>query len=171
MVQLSHSYMTTTKSTALTVRTFVSKVLSLLSNMLSRFVIALLPRSKHLLISLLQSPPAMILEPKKIKSITANSSHIHKYATFSHTQTQKRELSFTSFFFLFFFFFRMLRLWSLTVMIISWFAREQMPWFGESLKEKESFLENLRAERIRLRFRSGATKEHTGSLKTNHLNI
>ena len=170
MVQLSHSYMTTTKSTALTVQTFVSKVLSLLSNMLSRFVIAFLPRSKRLLISRLQSPPAMILEPKKIKSITTNSSHIHEYATFSHTQTQKRELSFPSIFLLFFFF-RMLRRWSLTVMIISWFACGQMPWFGESLKEKESFLENLRAERIRLRFRSGATKEHTGSLKTNHLNI
>ena len=170
MVQLPHSYMTTAKSTALTVRTFVSKMLSLLSNMLSRFIIAFLPRSKRLLISRLQSPPAMILEPKKITSITANSSHIHEYAAFSHTQTQKRELSFTSSFFLFFFF-RMLRLWSLTVMIIRWFACEQMPWFGESLKEKESFLENLRAERIRLRFRSGATKEHIGSLKTNHLNI
>ena len=104
MVQLSHSYTTTAKSTALTVRTFVSKMLSLLSNMLSRFIIAFLPRSKRLLISRLQSPPAMILEPKKITSITANSSHIHEYAAFSHTQTQKRELSFTSSFFLFFFF-------------------------------------------------------------------
>ena len=105
MVQLPHSYMTTAKSTALTVRTFVSKMLSLLSNMLSRFIIAFLPRSKRLLISRLQSPPAMILEPKKITSITANFSHIHEYAAFSHTQTQKRELSFTSSFFLFFFFF------------------------------------------------------------------
>ena len=70
MVQLSHPYMTTRKTIALTIRTFVSKVMSLLFNKLSRFVIAFLPRSKHLLISWLQSPSAVILEPKKIKSVT-----------------------------------------------------------------------------------------------------
>ena len=61
--------MTTGKTTALTIRTFVGKIMSLLFNMLSRFVIAFLPRSKHLLISWLQSPSAVILEPKKIKSV------------------------------------------------------------------------------------------------------
>ena len=70
MVQLSHPYMITEKTTALTRWTFVSKVMSLLFNMLSRFVIAFLPRSKHLLILWLQSPSAVILEPKKIKSVT-----------------------------------------------------------------------------------------------------
>ena len=69
MVQLSHPYKTTEKNTALTRRTFVSEVMSLIFNMLSRLVIAFLPRSKHLLISWLQSPPAVILEPKKIKSV------------------------------------------------------------------------------------------------------
>jgi len=69
MVQLSHSYMTTGKTIALTIRTFVNKVMSLLFNMLSRLVIAFLPRSKHLLISWLQSPSAVILEAKKIKSV------------------------------------------------------------------------------------------------------
>ena len=64
-VQLSHPYMTTGKTIALTRRTFVGKVISLLLNMLSRLVITFLPRSKRLLISWLQSPPAMILEPKK----------------------------------------------------------------------------------------------------------
>ena len=63
MVQLSHSYMTTGKTIALTRRVFVGKVMSLLFNMLSRLVITFLPRSKHLLISWLQSPSAMILEP------------------------------------------------------------------------------------------------------------
>jgi len=67
-VQLSHPYMTTGKTIALTRQTFVGKVMSLLFNMLSRLVITFLPRSKHLLISWLQSPPAVILEPKKIKS-------------------------------------------------------------------------------------------------------
>ena len=66
MVQLSHPYMTNGKTIALTIWTFVSKVTSLLFNMLSRFIIAFLPRSKHLLISWLQSPSAVILEPKKI---------------------------------------------------------------------------------------------------------
>ena len=69
MVQLSHPYMTTGKTTALTRWTFVGKVMSLLFNMLSRLVIAFLPRRKRLLISGLQSPSAMILEPKKIKSV------------------------------------------------------------------------------------------------------
>ena len=72
IVQLSHPYMTTGKTIALTKWTFVSKVMSLLFNMLSRFVIAFLPRSKHLFISWLQSPAAVILEPKKIKSVTVS---------------------------------------------------------------------------------------------------
>ena len=70
MVQLSHPYMTTGKTIALTVWTFVSKVTSLLFNMLNSFAIAFLPRSKSLLISWPQSPFAVILEPKKIKSDT-----------------------------------------------------------------------------------------------------
>ena len=70
MVQLSHPYMITGKTISLTRWTFVGKVISLLFNMLSRFVIAFLPRSKCLLISWLQSPSAVILEPKKIKSVT-----------------------------------------------------------------------------------------------------
>ena len=73
MVQLSHSYMTTGKTLALTRWTFVGKVMSLLFNMLSRFVITFLLRSKCLLISWLQSPSAVILEPKKIKSDTVSS--------------------------------------------------------------------------------------------------
>ena len=64
IVQLSHPYMTTGKTIALTRRIFVDKVMSLLFNMLSRLVITFLPRSKHLLISWLQSPSAVILEPK-----------------------------------------------------------------------------------------------------------
>ena len=67
IVQLSHPYMTTGKTKALTRWTFVVKVISLLFNMLSRLVITFLPRSKHLLISWLQSPSAVILEPPKIK--------------------------------------------------------------------------------------------------------
>ena len=70
MVQLSHQYMTTGKTIAFTTWTFVAKVMSLLFNILSRFVITFLPRSKHLLISWLQSPSTVILEPKKIKSVT-----------------------------------------------------------------------------------------------------
>ena len=69
-VQLSHPYMTTGKTIALTRWTFVDKVMSLLLNMLSRLVITFLPRSKHLLISWLQSPSAVILESRKIKSAT-----------------------------------------------------------------------------------------------------
>ena len=69
MVQLSHLYMTTEKTIALTICTFVGKVMSVLFNALSRFVIAFFPRSKRLLISGLQSPSAVVLEPKKIKSV------------------------------------------------------------------------------------------------------
>ena len=73
IVQLSHPYMTTGKTIALTRWTFVGKVMSLLLNMLSRLVITFLPRSKSLLISWLQSPSAVILEPKKIKSVTIST--------------------------------------------------------------------------------------------------
>ena len=76
-VQLSHPYMTTGKTIALTRQTFVGKVMSLLFNMLSRLVITLLPRSKHLLISWLQSPSAMILEPQKIKSDTVSTVSLY----------------------------------------------------------------------------------------------
>ena len=72
-VQLSHPYMTTGKTIALTRWTFVGKVMSLLFNMLSRLVITFLPRSKRLLISWLQSPSAVILEPRKIKSDTVST--------------------------------------------------------------------------------------------------
>ena len=72
IVQLSHPYMITGKTIALTRRTFVGKVMSLLFNMLSRLVITFLPRSKCLLISWLQSPFAVILEPRKIKSATVS---------------------------------------------------------------------------------------------------
>ena len=73
MVQLTHPHKTTGKTTSLTRWTFVSRVMSLLSNMLTRFVIAFLPRRKHLLNSWLQSPSAEILEPKKIKSVTVST--------------------------------------------------------------------------------------------------
>ena len=78
-VQLSHPYMTTGKTIALTRWTFVGKVMSLLFNMLSRLVITFLPRSKYLLISWLQSPSAVILEPQKIKSVTV-SLFTHTFA-------------------------------------------------------------------------------------------
>ena len=71
MVQLSHPYMTTGKTIALIIQAFVSKVISLLFNMLFRFVIPI-SRSKHHLIVWLQSPPALILEPKKMKSVTVS---------------------------------------------------------------------------------------------------
>ena len=77
IVQLSHPYMTTGNTITLAIWTFVGKVMSLLFNMLSRFVIVFLPRSNHLLISWLQSRSAVILEPKKRKSVTAS--------TFSHS--------------------------------------------------------------------------------------
>ena len=73
IVQLSHPYLSTSKTRALTRWTFVGKVMSLLFNMLSRLVITFLPRSKHLLISCLQSPSAMIFEPPKIKSLTVST--------------------------------------------------------------------------------------------------
>ena len=73
IVQLSHPYMTTGKTVALTRRTFVGKVMSLHFNMLSGLVITFLPRSKRLLISWLQSPSAVILEPRKIKSATVST--------------------------------------------------------------------------------------------------
>ena len=72
MVQLSNPHMTTGKTIVLTRQTFVGKVISLLFNMLSRLVIAFLPRIKLLLISQLQAPSSMILEPKKIKSVTVS---------------------------------------------------------------------------------------------------
>ena len=77
-VQLSHPYMTTEKTIALTRRTFVGKVMCLLLNMLSRLVITFLPRSKRLLISWLQSPSAVTLEPKKIKSDTVSPPIFHE---------------------------------------------------------------------------------------------
>ena len=85
MVQLSHTYMATGKTIALTRQSFVGKVISLLVKTLSRFVIAFLPRSKSLLISWLQSPSAVTLEAKKIKSATVSPSicvlfHFHQEA-------------------------------------------------------------------------------------------
>ena len=73
MIQLSHLYMATRKTITLTIRTFVEKVLSPLFNTLSRFVIAFLPKSNHLLISWLQSPSLVILKPKKRKSVTTST--------------------------------------------------------------------------------------------------
>ena len=78
IVQLSHPYMTTGKTIVLTRRTFVGKVMSLLFNMLSRLVITFLPSSKHLLISWLQSPSAMILEPPQINSVIVSPSICHE---------------------------------------------------------------------------------------------
>ena len=72
VVQLSHPYMTTGKTIALTRQTFVGKVMPLLFNMLSRLVITFLPKSKHLLISWLQSPSAVILVPPKLMSATVS---------------------------------------------------------------------------------------------------
>ena len=85
-VQLSHPYMTTGKTIALTRWTFVGKVMSLFFNMLSRMVITFLPRSKHLLISWLQSPSAVILEPRKIKSDTVSTVS----PSISHSCEKKR---------------------------------------------------------------------------------
>ena len=73
MIQLSNLYMTTGKAKALTIRTFVGKVMTLLFNMLSRFVIAFIPRSKYPLISWMQPPSTVILELKKTKSVTAST--------------------------------------------------------------------------------------------------
>ena len=72
IVQLSHPYMTTGKTIALTRWTFVGKVTSLLFNMLSRYVIAFLPRSEHILMSRLQLPSAVIFKPRKIQSLTVS---------------------------------------------------------------------------------------------------
>ena len=73
MVHLSYPYMTIGKNIALTICTFLGKEMSLLFNMLSRYAIAFLPRSKHLWISWLQSPSAVVLEPPKIKSLTVST--------------------------------------------------------------------------------------------------
>ena len=78
IIQLSHPHVTTGKTIALTRQNFVDKVMSLLFNMLSRLVITFLPRSKHLLISWLQSPSAVTLEPPKIKSDTVSPSIFHE---------------------------------------------------------------------------------------------
>ena len=89
IVQLSHPYMTTGKTIALTRWMFIGKVMSLLLNMLSRLVITILPRSKHLLISWLQSPSAVILEPIKIKSATVSPSVCHEVMyVYKHKYTQ-----------------------------------------------------------------------------------
>ena len=72
MIQISHPYMTIGKNIALTIGKFVGKIMSLLFNILSRFVIAFFPQSKCLLISWLQPPLAVILEPKKIRSVTVS---------------------------------------------------------------------------------------------------
>ena len=85
MVQLSHPYMTTGKTIALTRWTFVSKVMSLLFNMLSRLVIVIFPRNKHVLISWLQSPSAVILETKEML--------IHSRLVYGCHQAAKAELS------------------------------------------------------------------------------
>ena len=89
-VQLSHPYMTTGKTIALTRRTLVGKGMSLLLNILSRLVIIFLPRSKRLLISWLQSPSAVILEPKKIKSGTVSTVS----PSISHGVTRCHDLCF-----------------------------------------------------------------------------
>ena len=89
-VQLSHPHKTTGKTTALTKRTFVSKVMSLLFNTLSRLVIAFLPRSKRLLISWLQSPSAVILKPKKI---VCHCFHCFAFYLPSSDGTRCRDLS------------------------------------------------------------------------------
>ena len=85
-VQLSHPYMTTGKNIALTRQTFVGKIMSLLFNMLSRLVITFLPRSKHLLISWLQSPSAVILEPRKCQPLFPLFPHLFvmKWWDWSH---------------------------------------------------------------------------------------
>ena len=80
IVQLSHPYMTTGKTIALTRQTFFGKVMSMLFNMLSRLVITFLPRSEHLLISWLQSPSAVILEPRKIKLASVSLFLPHLFA-------------------------------------------------------------------------------------------
>ena len=96
MGQLSHLYVTG-KAVALTVRTFVSKVMSLLFNMLSRFVITFLPRNKHPLISWLRSLSAVILEPRKVKSVTDPTfppSVCHEVMEPDASGLAKKEMSF-----------------------------------------------------------------------------
>ena len=92
IVQLSHPYMTTGKTMVLTRRTFVGKVMFLLFSMLSRLVITFLPRSKRLLISWLQSPSAVILEPRKIKSDTVST-----VSPFSHHEVMGLDAMIISF--------------------------------------------------------------------------
>ena len=93
IVQLSHPHMTTGKTIGLTRWTFVGQVMSLLFNVLSRLVIAFLPRSKCLLISWLQSPSAVILEPRKIKSVTVSSPNTFKRFTVPDFYNQMRRIS------------------------------------------------------------------------------
>ena len=92
IVQLSHPYMTTEKTIALTRQTFVGKVMSLLFNMLSRLVMTFLPRGKRLLISWLQSPSAVILEPRKIKSaiVSTVSPSICQNKKFNNKKIRKK---------------------------------------------------------------------------------
>ena len=90
-VQLSHPYMTTGKTITLTRWTFVGKVMSLLFNMLSRLVITFLPRSKRLLISWLQSPPAVILKPQKIKSDSGNPRGAQRAKTQSSSSVNRKK--------------------------------------------------------------------------------
>ena len=91
MVQLSHPYMTTGKTMTLTIQSSVGKVMALLFNMLSKFTIAFLPKGKYFLISWLQSPSAVILEPKKIKSATASFfSPISPFSIFSQNKNAVR---------------------------------------------------------------------------------
>ena len=91
MVQFSHPYMTTGKNITLTLETMVSKVMSLLFNMLSRLVIAFLPWSKLLLISWLQSPSPVILEPKIIKSVTFSIVSVSIYLSDTVPNSMKRD--------------------------------------------------------------------------------
>ena len=96
MVQFSHPHRTTRKTTTLTIWTFVGKVMSLLFNMLPRFVIVFLPRSKTLLIPWLQSPSTMNLEPKKIKSVTVSTLSPSIYLPWSDG-TRCHDLSFLNY--------------------------------------------------------------------------
>ena len=96
MVQLSQPYMTPGKTIALTRQTFVGKVMSWLYNMLSRLVIAFLPRRKHLLISWVQLPSAVILEPKKIKKIKFSRSLISRSLTQTLQPSELRALNLVS---------------------------------------------------------------------------
>ena len=98
IVQLSHPYMSTGKTIALTIWIFVGKVMSLVFHMLSRFVIAFLPRSKHLLILWLQSPSEVISEPKKMKTVTVSIvslSYLHEEIFFSPLSHQGKPQKFS----------------------------------------------------------------------------